>query len=54
MEEVNSVQAIRDYFGSEGYPKITIAELKELTKEERQELAKGACKELGKKLKLTA
>ena len=53
MEKMNRIGAIRAYFGSEGYPTVTTAELKALTGEERQELAEGAAKMLGVELEVT-
>lgn len=44
---MTSVQAIKKYFESSGASKITMAEMKALTHEERQELGALACEELG-------
>ena len=52
-EKMKRLGAIRSYFGSGGDPKVSIDELKALSKEEREELADGAAKELGVELDLT-
>ena len=44
------LEAIKKYFGSNGYPAVTLAELKDLTKTKRDELAEGAARELGEAL----
>ena len=43
---ISRIGAIKKYFGTEDSP-VTIHELKELSEDERQELAEGAAKELG-------
>jgi hypothetical protein len=47
MEKMTNVQAIRAYFGSPGYPTVSMNELKSLSMEEREELGAGAAKMLG-------
>jgi len=49
MAEISRLQALKRYFGTETQP-VTVAELKELTREDRAELAEGAAKELGMEL----
>jgi len=46
MEKITRLAAIKKYFG-EGHRPVELAELKVLSKEERQELAEGAAKEMG-------
>ena len=50
MEKLSRMRAMKSYFGSEGYPPVTNAELVALPEEDREELAKGAAKELGVEL----
>ena len=49
MEEITKLQALKQYFNVPDHP-VTVQELKALSKEDRQELAEGAAKELGKTL----
>lgn len=51
---MNRIAVLKAYFGSEGYPPVTTAELKALSAQERQELAEGAAKEMGVELETTA
>ncbi len=46
-ETLNNVQAIRMYFAKDGGREVTLAEMKELTREDRAELGALAAKELG-------
>ena len=46
MEKMSKLKAIKVYFGTPEHP-VTLAELKELSSEQREELAQGAAKELG-------
>jgi len=46
MEEMSKMKAIKVYFGTPERP-VTFEELKALSTEEREELARGAAKELG-------
>jgi len=43
--KIKRIAAIKRYFGVPGHP-VTLPELSALTKEERQELAEGAAKEM--------
>lgn len=47
-EELNNVQAIRAYFALDGGREVTLAELKELSPADRQELGDLARAELSK------
>ena len=47
--KIKRIAAIKRYFGVPGHP-VTLQELMALTKENRQELAEGAARELGLEL----
>jgi hypothetical protein len=49
-QKMRPITAIRTYFNDGVHPDITMAELKELTKEERAELGAMCAKELGVEL----
>ena len=49
MAEITKYKAIKEYFGTPGHP-VTLQELKALSSDDRNELAEGAAKELGKTL----
>lgn len=51
MEQLNRIQAIKRYFEKDGGRTVTLQEIKELTKEDRHELADLAAKELGIEIK---
>jgi hypothetical protein len=49
METISRTKAIMEYF-SKNSRKVTLAELKELSEEDRKELGELAAKELGKEI----
>jgi hypothetical protein len=54
-EEMTAVMAIKKYFFAENEPvSRVLAEIKNLTPEDRKELAEGAAKQLGVTLKASA
>lgn len=47
MEKITSYKALKLFFNTEGYEKLTMTELKELKKEDRDELGQLSAKALG-------
>lgn len=50
-EQLNKIQIIKRYFEQDGGRPVTMQEMKELTKDDRHELAVLAAKELGVEIK---
>jgi hypothetical protein len=51
VKEMTKMQAIRTFFESDGGRKVTMQEMKDLTAEDRNELATAAAERLGVTLK---
>jgi hypothetical protein len=52
--EMSNTQAIKVYFEKDGGRTVTLQEMKELTRDDRQELGALAAKELGAEIKAPA
>ena len=51
MEQLNRIQVIKRFFERDGGRPVSLQEMKELTREDRIELAELAAKELGVEVK---
>jgi hypothetical protein len=54
MEKMTRIKAIKTFFEADGGKKVSMTEFKELTDEDKDELGKLACKELGVELESTS